>query len=112
MFAKAFGIRPSCNTSLSTKALSELTQIPSRTLTRRKQEGKLDPEESDRLVRASRVFGRALELFEGDDNAARAWLSTEQPALGGLVPLELAQTDVGSQEVEHLIGRLEYGIPS
>jgi putative toxin-antitoxin system antitoxin component (TIGR02293 family) len=100
------------NTSLSTKALSELTQISARTLTRRKEEGKLDPEESDRLVRASRVFGRALELFEGDDNAARAWLSTEQPALGGLVPLELAQTDVGTQEVENLIGRLEHGIPS
>jgi putative toxin-antitoxin system antitoxin component (TIGR02293 family) len=95
------------NTNLSTKALSELTQIPARTLTRRKHEGKLEPEESDRLVRASRVFGRALELFEGDDQAARTWLSTEQPALGGRVPLELAQTDVGAQEVDHLIGRLE-----
>lgn len=100
------------NTNLSMKALSELTQIRSRTLTRRKEEGKLDPEESDRLLRASRVFGRALELFEGDDEAARDWLSSEQPALGGLAPLELARSEVGAKEVESLIGRLEHGIPS
>jgi len=100
------------NTSLSVKTLSEMVQIRSRTLTRRKEEGKLDPEESDRLLRASRVFGRALELFEGDDEAARGWLSSAQPALGGLAPLEVARSDVGAKEVENLIGRLENGIPS
>ena len=100
------------NTNLSLRALSELTQIRLRTLTRRKAKGKLDPEESDRLLRASRVFLRALELFEGDDEAALAWLSRAQPALGGLPPLELAQSDVGAKEVEDLIGRLEHGIPS
>jgi len=100
------------NTSLSARAIAELIQIPTRTLTRRKSEGKLAPEESDRLVRASRIFGRAMELFEGDTDAARTWLTSPQPALGGLVPLELARTDVGANEVENLIGRLEYGIPS
>ncbi len=100
------------NTSLSAKAIAELIQIPTRTLTRRKSEGKLAPEESDRLVRASRIFGRAMELFEGDGQAARTWLTSAQPALGGLVALELASTDVGASEVESLIGRLEYGIPS
>lgn len=100
------------NTSLSAQAVSELTQISARTLTRRRVQGKLDPEESDRLVRASRVFGRALELFEGDIEAARDWLQDEQPALGGLVPLELAKSEIGVQEVESLIGRLEHGIPS
>lgn len=100
------------NTSLSVRAIAELIQIPTRTLTRRKSEGKLAPEESDRLVRASRIFGRAMELFEGDSDAARIWLTSPQPALGGLVPLDLARTDVGANEVENLIGRLEYGIPS
>lgn len=100
------------NTNLSLKALSDLTQIRSRTLTRRKEEGKLDPQESDRLLRASRIFGRALELFEGDDQAARDWLMGEQLALGGRVPLELSRSEVGAREVESLIGRLEHGIPS
>jgi putative toxin-antitoxin system antitoxin component (TIGR02293 family) len=100
------------NTGLPASALAELIQIPIRTLTRRKSEGKFAPEESDRLVRAARVFGRAMELFEGDGDAARAWLTARQPALGGLVPLQLARTDVGAGEVESLIGRLEQGIPS
>jgi len=106
------GLRFQRNTSLSARTIAELIQIPTRTLTRRKAEGKLAPEESDRLVRASRIFGRAMELFEGDSDAARMWLTSAQPALGGLVPLELARTDVGASEVENLIGRLEYGIPS
>lgn len=100
------------NTNLSARAIAELIQIPTRTLARRRSEGKLAPEESDRLVRASRIFGRALELFEGDSDAARTWLTSAQPAVGGRVPLELGRTDVGANEVESLIGRLEYGIPS
>jgi putative toxin-antitoxin system antitoxin component (TIGR02293 family) len=100
------------NTKMSARTLSELTQIRTRTLTRRRLEGKFDPEESDRLLRASRVFGRALELFEGDDEAAHTWLSSKQSALGDLAPLELARSDVGAKEVESLIGRLEYGIPT
>ncbi len=100
------------NTSLSARAIAELVQIPSRTLTRRKTQGKLAPEESDRLVRAARIFGRAMELFEGDREAARNWLTSSQPAFGELVPLQLARTDVGANEVQSLIGRLEHGIPS
>jgi putative toxin-antitoxin system antitoxin component (TIGR02293 family) len=100
------------NTRLSAPDVAELIRIPARTLTRRKAEGRLAPDESDRLVRASRIFGRAMELFEGDREAARTWLTKPQAALGGHVPLQLARTDVGAGEVEGLIGRMEYGIPS
>ena len=100
------------NTRLSAPDVAELIRIPARTLTRRKAEGRLAPDESDRLVRASRIFGRAMELFEGDREAARTWLTKPQAALGGHVPLQLARTDVGAGEVEGLIGRMEHGIPS
>lgn len=100
------------NTGLSARALAEFAQIPKRTLARRKDEGRLEPEESDRLVRISRVFGYALTLFDGDVDAARQWLTSEQPALGGIAPLELAGTDIGMTEVERLVGRLEHGIPA
>lgn len=100
------------NTSLESGELAALVQLPPRTLARRKAAGRLEPDESDRLLRASRVFGHALELFEGDSEAAREWLLNKQPLLGGLIPLELATTDVGALEVERLIGRLEHGIPS
>jgi putative toxin-antitoxin system antitoxin component (TIGR02293 family) len=100
------------NTGLTAGSLAELIQIPTRTLTRRKAEGKFAPEESDRLVRAARVFGRTMELFEGHAAEARAWLAAPQPALGGRIPLEFARTEVGAGEVESLVGRLEHGIPS
>jgi putative toxin-antitoxin system antitoxin component (TIGR02293 family) len=98
------------NTSLSFERVTELVDIPRRTLTRRKREGRFLPDESDRLLRASRLFGRALALFEGDRNAAAEWITTAQPALGGALPVDLARTDVGAREVETLIGRLEHGV--
>lgn len=98
------------NMALTIGELAELIQVPTRTLSRRKEEGRLQPDESDRALRASRLFGRTLELFEGDATAARAWLSSVQPALGGAVPLSVAKTEIGAREVEHLIGRLEHGV--
>ncbi len=90
--------------------LAKLLQIRMRTLSRRKEEGRLRPDESDRLLRASRLFSKAVDLFEGDMGAARSWLAAPQEALGGATPLDFARTDIGSREVENLIGRLEFGI--
>jgi putative toxin-antitoxin system antitoxin component (TIGR02293 family) len=98
------------NTTLSSDEAIVLLNIPQRTLTRRKHEGRFHEDESDRLVRASRIFGRALSLFEGDHDAAKRWLSEPQRALGGGIPLALARTEVGALEVERLIGRLEHGV--
>jgi putative toxin-antitoxin system antitoxin component (TIGR02293 family) len=98
------------NTSLPSDEALALVNIPQRTLTRRKREGRFHQDESDRLLRASRVFARTLVLFEGDRDGAKHWLSTPKKALGGEVPLELARTEVGALEVERLIGRLEHGV--
>jgi putative toxin-antitoxin system antitoxin component (TIGR02293 family) len=98
------------NICLPFEQVTELVAIPRRTLTRRKRQGRFLPDESDRLLRASRLFGKTLELFEGDREAATKWLTTAQPALGGTVPIDLAKTDVGAREVETLIGRLEHGV--
>lgn len=98
------------NLNLSIARLAEIVDIRPRTLTRRKEGGRLEPDESDRLLRASRVFGKALELFEADTEAARRWLAKPQRALGGAVPLDLLRTELGAREVEDLIGRLEQGV--
>lgn len=98
------------NTGFSTEQLLELLQIPRRTLARRKSSGKLSAEESDRLVRLARVYGRALYFFDGDAEAATNWLTAPQFAFGGVRPSEMVRTDVGAQEVETLIGQLEHGI--
>jgi putative toxin-antitoxin system antitoxin component (TIGR02293 family) len=102
--------RFSRETELPLGELGELVRIPSRTLLRRKTEGRLQPEESDRLLRASRIFGLTIDLFEGDRAAALRWLSSEQRALGNETPISLIQSDVGAREVENLIGRLEHGV--
>jgi putative toxin-antitoxin system antitoxin component (TIGR02293 family) len=98
------------NVELPTAELARLVQISERTLVRRKEEGRLSSEESDRLLRASRVFGKALALFEGDLAATRAWFSRPAVALGGRSPQDAAATEIGAREVETLVGRLEHGV--
>jgi putative toxin-antitoxin system antitoxin component (TIGR02293 family) len=108
----AFGVleRLHRNVAIDMEDLTDLVQISQRTLTRRRKEGRFLPEESDRLVRASRLLAKAIELFEGDAESARAWLSSPQLALGGAVPLEVAKTELGAREVENVLGRLEQGV--
>lgn len=95
---------------LSMESLRTAVRIAPRTLTRRRQENKLSPEESDRLVSVSRLLSLAVELFEGDVRAGLGWFRSKNRALGGISPLEAAATEVGSREVEMLIGRLEHGV--
>ena len=95
---------------LSLERIAQVAGISKRTLTRRRAEGRLRSDESDRLFRLSRIFDLAVELFEGDSTAGRQWLDRPQSGLNGAVPLEFASTDVGAREVEKLITRLEHGI--
>ena len=98
------------NIGLTQEELADVVSITTRTLNRRKKEGRLEPVESDRLLRTSRIFGNALQLFEGDANAARAWMSAPVRALGGMSPLQVCRTELGANEVSNLIGRLEHGV--
>jgi putative toxin-antitoxin system antitoxin component (TIGR02293 family) len=98
------------NAALTTAEITELLGIPSRTLARRRERGVLEVDESDRLLRFSRVLGAAIELFEGDGEAALRWLRAPQRALGGEMPFAMARTELGARHVEQLIGRLEHGV--
>lgn len=79
------------------------------TLQRRKASGRLSPDESDRVVRYSRLLKHATRVF-GDIDRARAWLKHPQFGLGGAVPLDYASTEAGAREVENLLGRIEYSV--
>ena len=85
--------------------------ISKATLHRRKAEGRLDQAESDRVVRFAKLMGKAVEVMESEGNA-RKWLHSPQFGLGGAVPLEYAETEVGAREVENLLDRIEYGVYS
>ena len=67
---------------------------------------------SDHPLRASRVFAKALELFEGDRDAASRWMLSPLLALGGETPIDIARTELGARQVENLVGRIEHGVYS
>src|SRR6266404_5704519 len=79
------------------------------TLQRRKAAGRLSPDESDKVIRFSRLLRQAADLF-GDIGKARAWLKHPQYGLGGAVPLDYAETEIGAREVENLLGRMKYSV--
>jgi putative toxin-antitoxin system antitoxin component (TIGR02293 family) len=56
-------------------------------------------------------MGRAVEVLESEEGARR-WLNSPQVGLGGEIPLDYAQTEVGAREVEDLLGRIEFGVYS
>jgi len=98
------------NSGLDVVALATLIGIPERTLARRRSAGRLAPEESERLLRISNIFEKAVELFEGDADAAVLWLTSPKKALNGRQPLQYSRTEPGAREVENLIGRVEHGV--
>jgi putative toxin-antitoxin system antitoxin component (TIGR02293 family) len=81
------------------------------TLHRRKIQGKIDKDESEKLVRYQRLLKEAEDVFGGGDSA-REWLTNPQAGLGNAVPLDFAKTEIGAREVENLLGRIEYGVYS
>ena len=92
--------------------LSEALGLPTlRTLRRRKKPNKLEPGESDRLVRMARIIARAIDVL-GSKEKAGTWLDRPNRALGGIKPLALLDTDIGVSQVEDVLGRMEYGVYS
>jgi len=91
--------------------LAEKLSISRSTLQRRKAAGRLSPDESDKVMRFSRLLEHATNVF-GDIDKARAWLKHPQYGLGGAVPLDYAETEIGAREVDNLLGRIDYGVYS
>ena len=63
------------------------------------------------VVRISLLLENATSVF-GYVEKARAWLKHPQYGIGGAVPLEYAQTEVGAREVDDLLGRIDYSVYS
>ena len=94
----------------SAKEIGRLISIPPSTMTRRKKEGRLNAEESDRVMRLARLKDAAMELMDGDDAASVQWLNTPLEILGDESPLEHANTELGARDVEDLISCLRHGV--
>ena len=94
---------------LSPAEVSRLFSIPQRTLMRRKASRRLASDESDRVLRVARVVAHAIDTLEGRE-AAVGWIKSPNPALGRKTPLSMLDTDVGTREVERILGRIDHGV--
>lgn len=95
---------------LSRKEFIGVTKIPPATLDRRKKTGRLNSDESDKVYRLMTILDAAERLFDGDNDKALNWCKSPARGLGGVPPIELADTTAGQDMVIDYIGRIEHGI--
>ena len=93
---------------LGKEALALKLNINAQTLRKRKSRV-LSPDEAEKSLRATRVFVAASKVL-GSDEEARQWMGEAVMALGGKRPVDLLDTDVGSQEVVNLLNCIKWGV--
>jgi len=93
---------------LTLKELAVALDLSPRSLQRRRRSGRLARYESDRLYRLARIVALASE-FLGDHEKAIRWLKRPNRALGGIAPVAVLDTELGSRQVENILGRIAYG---
>ena len=76
-----------------------------------KRRTRLTSAESERTERLARVIVSA-EIVWDDRAAAKEWLLTPHPELNGKKPLDAAMSELGARQVEELLDRIYYGIPT
>jgi putative toxin-antitoxin system antitoxin component (TIGR02293 family) len=94
---------------ISRDVACEVLNLSSRNFLRRRDQKRLSPVESDRLYRLARVLAHANRVFENPEESAE-WIRTPNAALGKQQPLTLLDTDIGVQQVDQVLGRIEHGI--
>jgi len=83
--------------------------IPARTWRhRRTKREPLSVEESDRVVRLTRIQALAEDVF-GDVEKANRWLREPLGILDGKSPLEVARTEAGARLIEQILAKLDWG---
>jgi putative toxin-antitoxin system antitoxin component (TIGR02293 family) len=79
------------------------------TLTRRREEKRLSPDESERAARLARVFATAVHVLGGDDDA-RAFMTSPSRDFAGQNPIDVAADELGAREVENVLWQIYYGM--
>jgi len=83
--------------------------IPERTQRHRKAKRQpLTVEESDRIVRLTRIQALTEDVF-GDAKKANRWLRENLAILDGKPPLDIARTESGARVVEQILAKIDWG---
>lgn len=69
---------------------------------------KLNPEESEKVLRIQHIFEQAIRVF-GSLKEAREWLVSPANGLEGQRPIDLLDTEPGGAQVRDYLGAIEYG---
>jgi putative toxin-antitoxin system antitoxin component (TIGR02293 family) len=97
---------------LTDAQMSKVVGTSLRTIVRLQKEQKpLNATWSDRLYRLARVAALAQDVFESSETATN-WLKRPNRALSGQSPIDLLDTDAGTEQVVELLDRIEYGVYS
>jgi putative toxin-antitoxin system antitoxin component (TIGR02293 family) len=97
---------------LSDVQMSKVVGTSIRTIVRLQKEDKpLNATWSDRLYRLARVAAQAQDVFESADTAT-SWLKRPNRGLNGHAPVDLLDTDAGTEQVVELLDRIEFGVYS
>ncbi len=97
---KRFGVR---------RPSEYVDSIISRATLRRR--ARLKPAEGEQLVRVAAVLAAAADVW-GDDEDAAQFLTSPHPMLGGGVPIDLALSEIGARQVEHILLAMDLGLPA
>ena len=84
---------------------AKYARISKQSVVSRRNSGKLNMDESDRVMRYAVLLDHTMDMMEGDQEAAKDWLKSPQALLDNKTPLEYARTEAGVSEVHQLIGR-------
>lgn len=83
--------------------------IPQRTRRHRALKSKLlTVDESDKVMRVTRIMSRAFEVFDETDRAM-AWLRKPLRELGGETPLMMSGTEAGGRVIENILAQIAWG---
>ena len=94
---------------LTSEGLAQRLGISIRTIRdQRKRHVRLSSGNTEKLVRAARIYELARSIFS-TPVAVSQWLASPAPALEGQCPLTLLDTDIGSREVESVLQGIAYG---
>jgi putative toxin-antitoxin system antitoxin component (TIGR02293 family) len=109
--SKAFGHLAAQVLVLDSAAVHKAVGMSVRTTQRRRQSPRkpLSVEQSGRAWKFAEVLAKASEVF-GSQKAGEEWLAAPATALEGQKPIDLLSTPVGTDMVERLLGRIEFGV--
>ena len=96
-------------TALRQQDVAPALGMSARTVQRLKRNKPLTREQSGRTWKFAEVLDQATGVF-GTREQAEQWLKTPAIALNRKTPIELMSTVAGTELVEQILGRLEYGV--